>query len=52
LIANIVFNLNKPKGDDQEILASMVRLCGNMSVIIRKIQKKKFMVDTGTYNLV
>lgn len=52
LVANIIFNLNQPEKDDSEVLGFQIILIGTMCMHLRKFQKSKYMVETGTYNLI
>ena len=52
LIANMIFNLNNPKDDDPNILSAQISIIGAMCFHLKKFQKSKFMIESGTYNLV
>lgn len=52
LIANIIFNLNQPNEDDDEVLGHHILLIGTMCQHLRKFQKSRYMIETGTYNLI
>jgi hypothetical protein len=52
LIANMIFNLNNPKEDNPDILSAQISIIGSMCYNLKKFQKSKFMVESGTYNLV
>lgn len=52
VIANTIFNLNSPRDDDPDILGYQISLIGNMCLHLKKLQKSKYMVQTGTYNLI
>jgi len=52
LIANTIFNLNSPREDDPDILGYQISLIGNMCLHLKKLQKSKYMIETGAYNLI
>ena len=51
-MANILFNLNNPAEDDEKILSAFISLIGNMCLNLRKLQKQKYLIESGTYNLI
>lgn len=48
----MIFNLNSPKEDDETVLQSIISLIGNMCLHMRKLQRQKYVIETGTYNLI
>ena len=52
LISNIIFNINSPHEGDPEIVGYQISLIGNMCLHMTKLQKSKYMIETGTYNLI
>ena len=52
LTENLIFNLSDPKEDDDRVLLCQVALIGNMSFHLRKFQKSKCMIESGTYKLI
>ena len=52
LIANMIFNLSNPQDDDPDILSAQISIIGSMCFHLKKFQKSKFMIESGTYNLV
>ena len=52
LINNMILNLNNPDDDDTDVVTSVICIIGNMCFHLKKFLKSKFMIDTGTYNLI
>lgn len=48
----MIFNLNSPSEDDEHILSSIISLIGDMCLHLNKLQKQRYVIDTGTYNLI
>jgi hypothetical protein len=48
----MIFNLNNPKEDDPNVLSAQIAIIGSMCYHLKKFQKSKYMVESGTYNLV
>mmetsp|Transcript_29513 Transcript_29513/g.44870 ORF Transcript_29513/g.44870 Transcript_29513/m.44870 type:complete len:177 (+) Transcript_29513:792-1322(+) len=44
--------MNSPRDDDPGILSSQISIIGEMCFHLRKFQKSKYMVETGTHNLI
>ena len=52
LVANFIFNLNQPHDDDEVVLSHHLNIIGTMCQHLRKFQKSRYMIETGTYNLI
>ena len=51
-MANIIMNLNQPQDDDQDVLTSQMWIVGSMCQYLKKFQKSRFMIESGTTNLI